>query len=51
MENDRETEQVQPQQEGYVPRPKWQVWGSRLVLVLFIILVILQIISIARGGL
>ena len=38
------------QQEGYEPRPKWQLWAARIGLVLFILLVIGQIVSIARGG-
>ena len=25
------------QQEAYVARPKWQVWGARIVLVIFIL--------------
>lgn len=37
-------------QEGYEPRPKWQLWAARIGLVLFILLVIGQIVSIARGG-
>ena len=24
--------------EGYVPRPRWQVWGARLALVVFLLL-------------
>ena len=37
-------------QEGYEPRPAWQVWGARIGLVLFILFVIWQIMSIAGGG-
>ena len=33
------------------PRPAWQVWAARIGLVLFIGFVILQVVSIARGGL
>jgi len=36
---------------GYTPRPAWQVWCARVALVLFILLVIGQILRIARGGL
>ena len=39
------------EQEGYTPRPVWQVWGARIALVLFLIFVAYQILSIARGGL
>ena len=36
---------------SYVPRPAWQVWCARVALVIFIIIVIGQILRIARGGL
>ena len=49
MENTNEKEPVEKEQEGYVPRPAWQVWGARVGLVLFILLVIAQIVNIARG--
>lgn len=39
------------QEEGYVPRPAWQVWAARVGVVLFTLLVIYQIICIYRGGL
>ena len=35
----------------YVPRPAWQVWCARVALVIFIMIVIGQILRIARGGL
>ena len=38
-------------QEGYEPRPAWQVWGARIGLALFLLLVIGQIVNMARGGL
>lgn len=44
-------ELTQPAQEGYVPRPAWQVWAARIGLVLFILFVIYQMFSIAGGGL
>ena len=37
--------------EGYVPRPAWQVWCARIGLVLFLLVVAYQILSIAGGGL
>lgn len=43
--------EITPEEEGYVPRPAWQVWGARVALVLFILFVIYQILSIATGGL
>ena len=50
MENTHEEEQFE-KEEGYVPRPAWQVWGARIGLVLFILFVLYQMISIAGGGL
>ena len=47
MENE---EKIQVPEEGYVPRPAWQVWGARLAVVLVVALVILYYITIARGG-
>lgn len=38
-------------ENGYVERPAWQVWGARVGVVLFIGIVILQVLSIMRGGL
>ena len=48
MENEQN---IPVQEEGYVPRPKWQVWGARLGVVVIVVLVILYYITIARGGL
>jgi len=41
---------ITPEEAGYQPRPKWQVWSARVGLVLFIIIVIMSYILIARGG-
>ena len=49
MENQKDN-QI-PEQEGYVPRPAWQVWAARVGLVLFIAFVIYQIFQLAGGGL
>lgn len=49
MEQTDET--LQPEEEGYVPRPKWQVWAARVGLVIFIGLVIAQLINLAGGRL
>ena len=48
---DNQNENLQPQQEGYVPRPAWQVWAARIGLVVFIGIVILQILQLAGVGL
>ena len=38
------------QEEGYVPRPAWQVWGARVAVVLVVVLVAMYYITIACGG-
>ncbi len=38
-------------EEGYIPRPRWQVWGARVLVVIFILLVLMYYVNIARGGL
>ena len=49
MDNFEETQEQR--QEGYVPRPMWQVWAARIGLVIFIGIVIAQILQIAGAGL
>ena len=44
-------ENAQPEEKGFVPRPAWQVWAARIGVVIFILLVIAQIISLAGGTL
>ena len=44
---DNQNEQIQAPEEGYTPRPSWQVLAARIGLVIFIGLVILQILQIA----
>lgn len=36
--------------EKYVERPRWQVLGARIALVVFIIMVIVYYLNIAGGG-
>ena len=38
-------------EDVYEPRPRWQVWGARIALVIFIALIIMSYVNIARGGL
>ncbi len=47
MENEKDN--LNPEQEGYVPRPQWQVNMARIGLVVFILFVIWQIVQIAGG--
>jgi len=51
MENNEEKKALEEEQQGYVPRPAWQVRMARIGLVLFILFVIWQIVQIATGGL
>ena len=44
-----EENKQQPEEKGYEPRPAWQVWGARIGLVLFILLVILQLLHMVGG--
>ena len=48
MENEQKI--CEPEQEGYQPRPKWQVWGARIVLVIFIAFLILYYRNFFLGG-
>ena len=47
---DNHNENTVPEQEGYVPRPAWQVWAARIGLVAFIGFLILQYWKILGGG-
>jgi hypothetical protein len=38
-------------EQGYTPRPAYQIWLARIGLVFMILFVIYQIITIATGGL
>ena len=39
-----------PEQEVYHPRPAWQIWGARIALVIFILVLIMYYINVMRGG-
>ena len=43
--------QIPEENNGYIPRPAWQVWMARVGLVFMILFVIYQILAIAMGGL
>lgn len=51
MEQNNQLPQDNLPEDRYEPRPSWQVWGARIGAALFLVLVIFQIVSIARGGL
>ncbi len=38
-----------PREDGYTPRPAWQVWCARIGLVLFGLFVIWQLFQVAGG--
>ena len=48
---DERNENQDFEEQGYVPRPAWQVWMARVGLVFMILFVIYQILTIATGGL
>lgn len=50
MDEMKETAKQTPEEEGYKPRPVWQVWAARVALVLVILVVVYQFLSIATGG-
>ncbi len=50
MEDMQKKPEQEQEQERYVERPMWQVWGARVGLVVFLLFVVYQIISIAGGG-
>ena len=41
---------MEPEQEGYKPRPKWQVWAARIGLIVFILALIAYYLNVFRGG-
>ena len=49
--NEKDFPEQSSEEEGYIPRPLWQVWGARIGLVIFLLFVALQILQIAGGGL
>ena len=51
QEQEELEQQLQQETPKYIPRPAWQVWGARIALVLFIALILMYMLNIARGGL
>lgn len=51
MDERREHEGEKPHEEGYVPRPAWQVWAARLGVGIMLLLIAYQVMSMVRGGL
>ena len=47
MEHENEN---QTPEQSYTPRPTWQVWGARILLVIFIGLLIAYYLNIFSGG-
>ena len=50
MEENKELENLQPEEQGYEPRPARQVWAARIGLVFMVAFVIYQLLAIATGG-
>ena len=51
MDEMKENQIPEEENQGYTPRPTWQVWMARIGLVFMILFVIYQILTIATGGL
>ena len=51
MDEMKENQHPEEKNQGYTPRPAYQVWMARAGLVFMILFVIYQLISIAMGGL
>ena len=48
---DKELQDQIPEEEvSYQPRPQWQVWLARFALVVFLALIAMYYVNIARGG-
>ena len=45
---ENQNESAVPEQ-GNVPRPAWQIWGARALLVIFILLLIMYYTNLFRG--
>lgn len=45
-----EESNISQEEQGYVPRPAWQVWGARVGLVLFILFVIYELMLLLGAG-
>ena len=43
-------EQTPMEEEKYVPRPAFQIWGARIGLVLFLLLLVVYYLTYFRGG-
>ena len=44
-------DEMEEKDQGYTPRPAWQVWMARIGLVLFIALVVWEMVRMAAGWL
>lgn len=47
---EQEMEQQPQETPAYAPRPRWQIWGARVALAVFIVMLVLYYINISRGG-
>ena len=50
MEDELLNETPETEEEGYLPRPRRQIWAARIGLIFFLIFVAYQILTIAFGG-
>lgn len=47
---DKEELEMEQSEQGYTPRPAWQVWAARVALVIMLISIALYYWHIASGG-
>lgn len=47
---DTDISQQSPVEQGYVPRPMWQVWAARVGLVLFLLFVVYELLALLGAG-
>jgi len=41
---------TEPEESGYTPRPKWQVWLAWIGLIFFVLTLIAYYLNLFRGG-
>ena len=47
--DDMRMDTPEEEQQGYVPRPRWQVWAARVGVVLMVLFIIHQLLQIMGG--
>ena len=50
MDEKKENQVPETENQGYVPRPAWQVWGARIGLVIFFLFLVVYYLTMFLGG-